>query len=167
MSITWHGRLEPFTVDSPSLITDLAPTVLALLGIESPRSFSGFDWSGVMRREEEPPDHRITHYQAHKGAVLSQHQSELARRAGLLELALIDGSMKEIYRIDKRQRRLFDLRRDPGENESLTIKKAQPSETLQTWIQTVTRGLTVVDEVPAEPLDPESAEQLRSLGYLE
>jgi arylsulfatase A-like enzyme len=167
MSITWPGHLDAGTVGAPALITDLAPTVMRLLGLEPPRDFQGFDWSGVLLRGENPPEGRITTYQAHKGAVISNHKSELARRSGLLEIGMIDGSLKEIYHVEKKRRRVFHLGEDPDEKWNLSTLKTQPSEALLSWLSFIADGLVAADEVPAEPLDPESAERLRALGYVE
>ena len=52
----------------------------------SPAEQNGFDWSGVLAGDE-PPENRVTRYQAHRGAVISKHDSDLARRSGLLEEA--------------------------------------------------------------------------------
>ena len=38
---------------------------------------------------------------------------------------------------------------------------------LLTWMRTVYDGLTDFDDAPPEPLDDESAEILRSLGYVD
>lgn len=167
MSITWPGHLPARKVAAPSLIIDLAPTVLGLLGVGPPQDFQGYDWTEVLLRGEKPPGNRITHYQAHRGAVMSHHQSDLARRSGLLEIGLIDGEIKEIFRTENKQRRLFNLAEDPEELVNIAPLKTEPSETLQAWGKVIANGLTSLDDVPAEPLDPESEERLRALGYLE
>lgn len=167
MSITWEGHVPPARIDAPAVLLDIAPTVLRMAGIDVPVEFDGFDWTAVMNGEETQPRDRVTHYQAHRGAVLSNHQSELARRSGLLEVALIDGSVKETFRIENDKRRVFDLAADPQELDSRADPKGDPTEALTSWMRTVYEGLTASDDTPPEPLDAESVEALRSLGYID
>jgi hypothetical protein len=99
--------------------------------------------------------------------VLSRHDSDLARRAGLLEVALVLGQRKEIFRVQNRRAWSFDLARDPGETERTGAAKALPSEGLQEWMRAVYAGLNRLDEHTPEPLDPESVRQLQALGYVD
>ena len=122
----------------------------------------------MLRAGKPSPAERVTRYQAHRGAVMSRHESDLARRSGLLEVALIDGAMKETFRIDKQVRRLFDLAEDPAESTSRTRPKDDASEALELWMREVYDGLTSFDvDATPEPLDEESAAALRSLGYVD
>ncbi len=166
MALVWPGRIRPATIDAPALITDLAPTILGLSGHESPESFRGLDWTPILEGGE-PPNGRVTRYQTHRGAVISKHDSDLARRAGLLEVGLIENNRKEIIRVEKGRRWLFDLGQDPGELASLGSLKDRPTEGMMAWMREVDKGLSSFDGVPPEPLDEESIEQLRSLGYVD
>jgi arylsulfatase A-like enzyme len=166
MSVTWKDRLQPGSIDAPSLIIDLAPTILGLLDAEGPSSFEGFDWVGVFSGDPAPMD-RQTRYQAHRGAVMSKHESDLARRSGLLEVGVIHDEKKEIFHVGTNRRQLYDLTSDPREEDDLSEKKAEPTEGLMTWMRTVFDGLSAVEDSPPEPLDEESVEMLRSLGYVD
>ncbi len=167
LSITWTGHIEPGSViDTPSLIIDIAPTVLGLLEHDVPESFEGFDWSGVLFGGDPPTD-RVTRFQAHKGAVISGHDSELSRTAGLLEVGIVQGLRKEIFRIGNEKRQLFDLAQDAAELENLSSPTAPPTEGLSEWMAIVIAGLGTADNVLPEPLDDESIEELRSLGYVD
>jgi arylsulfatase A-like enzyme len=167
MSITWKGRLAPRTIEAPALIIDLAPTLLSLLRQPHPSGFRGYDWAEVLIGGAEPPRGRLTHYQAHRGAVLSRHDSDLARRSGLLEVGLIQEGRKEVFRIEKNRRRVFDLEADPGETASVADPTEEPTEGLLDWMRTIYMTLASLDEELPEPLDEESAAQLRSLGYVD
>jgi len=166
LSITWKGRLAPRAIDSPALILDVAPTVLGLLAADEPASFEGIDWSAVFRGAPAPTDRR-TYYQAHRGAVMSKHESDLARRSGLLEVGTIHGTRKETFRVGKNRLHAFDLSADPGELNDLSRKGETPSEMLLVWMRTVYDGLVADDASLPEPLDEESIDALRSLGYVE
>jgi arylsulfatase A-like enzyme len=168
MAIAWGDRLSRGRVAGPALITDIAPTVLGLIGGDVPDGFSGFDWTGVLTAGAEPPTARVTHYQAHRGAVMSRHESDLARRSGVIEVGLIDGPIKETFRTQRQVRRVFDLSEDPGELHSRTAPKDNPSEALDGWMREVFTGLTSFDaDATPEPLDEESAANLKSLGYID
>ena len=166
MALIWPGRIQPATIDAPALITDLAPTILGLMGRKPPGSFRGLDWTPILEGTS-PPDGRITHYQTHRGAVISKHDSDLARRAGLVEVGMIENNRKEIIRIEKGRRWLFDLTRDPRELVSLGSLKDRPTEGLLAWMHEVDEALSNFDGMAPELLDEESIEQLRSLGYVD
>ena len=166
MSITWKGQLRPGSIEAPSLIIDLAPTILGLIEEEGPSSFEGFDWTGVFSGDAAPMD-RPTLYQAHRGAVMSKHESDLARRSGLLEVGIIHDEKKEVFHVGKNRRQFYDLAADPLELQDLSEKKETPTEGLMTWMRTVFDGLVAVEDSPPEPLDEESVEVLRSLGYVD
>jgi len=166
MSITWKGKLRPGAIEAPSLIIDLAPTILGMLEQEGPSTFEGFDWTGVFSGDAAPTG-RQTLYQAHRGAVMSKHESDLARRSGLLEVGVIHDEQKEIFHVGKSRRQFYDLTADPLELNDLSEKKADPTEGLMTWMRAVFDGLIAVEDSPPEPLDEESVEVLRSLGYVD
>lgn len=167
MAVRWPKQVPAGeTVDRASLLIDLAPTVMGLIGHGGETPFEGFDWSGVFAGDEAP-EGRITRYQAHRGAVLSKHDSDLARKAGLLEVGMIEKNRKEIFRMEKNRRWLFDLAEDPKELNSLGALQEAPTEGLQGWMRNVYQGLDKFDVTIPEPLDAESAEALRSLGYVD
>lgn len=165
MAIRWPGHVPESTVDAPALLIDLAPTILGLIERRAEGPFAGLDWTPVFDGAA-PPVNRITRYQAHRGAVLSKHDSDLARKAGLLEVGLIAKNRKEIFRLEKNRRWAFDLTADPEELESLSRINADPTEGLLTWMRSVFDGLGEFDHTIPAPLDEESVEALRSLGYI-
>jgi len=165
MSISWPGRLKPQVIDAPALITDLAPTILNLLGRTAPPGFTGYDWTAVL--DGATPPERITYHEAHRGAVISRHDSDLARRTGLLAVGVVAAQRKEVFRPANGERLVFDLTTDPAELESLAGRKEMPTEGLSQWLRVVTDSLAQFDDTPPQPLDEESIEQLRSLGYVD
>lgn len=166
LSITWPGTLEPRTVGLPALLIDVGPTLLGLAGVDGRPEFEGYDWAPYLRGAAAPVD-RVTHYQAHKGAVLGDHDSDIARKAGLLEVGTIRREFKEIFRIPNNRRQTFDLAADPAEVDNLSRVKENPTEGLQEWMRLVYEGLGSFDDDPPEPLDDEAAEVMRSLGYVD
>jgi len=166
-ALTWRGVLSPAVVEAPALNLDVAPTVAGLLGLRYPEEFRGFDWSAVLAGRDRPDPNRATRHQAHKGAVFSKHDSDLARRSGLLEVGVVQGGLKGIFRLKNGRHWKYDLSRDPVELHDLAQgqHENEPSERLAEWVETVDSGLNGLDAVSPEPLDEESVEQLRALGY--
>jgi arylsulfatase A-like enzyme len=165
MGFAWPGEIKPQTIDAPASLLDLGPTTLGLLGLRPPTAFRGYDWTPVLSGESSPPDERITHHQAHKGAV--QGDGKNARRQGLLEVGRIAGLEKQILRVKSDKLRIFDLSGDPRELKDLAGTGSQPTTELAAWLQQVREGLAASDELPPPTLDPESIEQLRALGYID
>ena len=97
--------------------------------------------------------------------VISDHNSDLARRSGLLEVAVIQQGLKEIFRVKNGRHWKFDLTADPRELVNLIEAKSAPSERLQGLIEVVSSGLNNLDTDVPKPLDEESIERLRALGY--
>ncbi len=167
MSITWNGHVEPMRLSAPALNIDLAPTLLSLAGLPVPDRFTGYDWAETLAGGGQQPLDRVTRYQAHKGAVITNHKSEMARRSGLLEVGMIHGWKKEVFRIGNNRRKLFDLANDPGETRNLSSREQEPTGLLVDWMESVYDELLAFEDMPPEILDPESIEQLKSLGYVD
>ncbi len=165
LGFVWPGRIPAGTIEQPALLLDVAPTVLGLLGLPTPASFRGFDWSPVFRGESAPP-RRTMFFQAHKGAVQLAHESADARLAGLLEVGRIDGSRKEVLDLRKGRIHVYDFARDPTESKDLAAPDQTPSESLATWLATVRLGLRAASDIPPADLDAESEAKLRALGYV-
>ena len=164
LAIVWPGHIAPAVIEAPATNVDVASTVLGLLGLSAPAEFRGFDWTPVFAGAPAPLD-RVTEHQAHRGAVLSNHDSEIQRRAGLLEVAVIQGGVKEILRVRGGRRARFDLTRDPGERTNLADAGSELSAGLERWLAVVDRSLNDQDVVPPQPLDAETAAKHRALNY--
>ena len=74
--------------------------------------------------------------------------------------------MKEIVRVTNGRRQVFDLGTDPGERNDLS-RDRKTSESLQSWRERVVHALENFGDDEIEPLDEESIEKLRALGYLD
>ncbi len=165
MGFAWRGEIEPRIIDAPASLLDIGPTTLGLLGLPVPSAFRGYDWAPVLSGQTPAPDARVTHHQAHKGAVQGDGGTS-ARRSGLLEVGRIADRRKEILRVRSQRLRIFDLSKDVREVKNLA-ESSDPSTELSTWLQEVREGLAASDELPPPSLDEESIEQLRALGYID
>jgi choline-sulfatase len=166
MGLAWQDRIASRVIDEPALIIDLAPTVLDLVDIAKPQQFKGTSWSKALSGGQQQT-HRSLCFQAHKGAVDGDHDSQKARSRGLLEVATIAGPRKEILRLRGMDRLLFDFEADPREITDLAQKNDANSTELMNCLGAVASGLESLDRLAVTGLDDESREQLRALGYLE
>ena len=167
MGIVWQGRIEPMNLSAPALISDVGPTILGLVDVAVPDYLRGFDWSGVLTNGEVADEARVTHYQAHKGSVNPKEEQVQVRQGGLLEVARMEESRKEILRVTNQRKRLFDVANDPQEEVDLATDQSAISESLRNWLETVRQGLELSDELPPPSLTDEDVEALRALGYID
>jgi arylsulfatase A-like enzyme len=166
MGLVWEGRIAPGVRSEPALITDLAPTLLSAAELEIPEFFQGFDWLPALSGTGAAPADRVTLFQAHKGTVLGTEDASRARQRGLLEVARIESEKKEVLRVGKDRRRVFDLNEDPAENRG-GRKDGELSPELARWLEQVRRGLELADDLPPPSLSDEDLEAMRALGYID
>jgi len=166
MGMTWKGTVEQRVFQQQATILDIAPTILELLGYEVPDTFSGISWAAAAKGGELPHEREIC-YQAHKGAVHGERDSDRKRSKGLLSVGVVTHDRKEILRVKNGRHLLFDLEVDPGEFEGLLAAETQPSERLLECLGTISEGLGALDRLATKKLDDETVEQLKALGYIE
>ncbi|MEE4272676.1 MAG: sulfatase [Thermoanaerobaculales bacterium] len=166
MGIRWKGTIEPHVIDEQATILDIAPTILGLLGEETPEPFVGMSWAGALTGGETPGE-RLLCYQAHKGAVLGEHDDDRKRSKGLISVGYVEEDSKEILRVKNNTHMLFDLDSDPGELANLVEANGPPSNRLLECLVTISEGLGAMDRLKAKKLDDETIEQLKALGYIE
>jgi arylsulfatase A-like enzyme len=167
MGIVFPGQVAPRVESAPALISDIAPTVVSLLSFEVPDFFQGFDWAPVFSGEIASPMDRITHYEAHKGAVRPYEAKEGFRERGLMEVGRLAGKKKELFRLKGDKHMEFDLVDDQGEVEDLVSTDSEISAGLKKWLIQVQKGLVLADDLPPPSLSEEDTEALRALGYLD
>jgi arylsulfatase A-like enzyme len=167
LSITWPAAIEPGTIDTSTLITDVAATLLALAGVPGNDGFSGINWAPVLRGEQPEPEGRVTFFQGHRGAVDPVEDPTDLRRKGLLEVGRLEGRRKEIIVVNKGTRQIFDVTNDPGEVQNLVAPDSPPSAELVEWLETVQEWLARAADEPPPEISDEDAERLRALGYIE
>ncbi len=166
MGMRWKGTVEQRVIHRQATILDLAPTVLDLLGYESPETFSGISWAEAVKGGKLPAERTIC-YQAHKGAVHGEHDDDRKRSKGLLSVGIVHEDRKEIFRIKKNTNILFDLGSDPAELKNLVVDDGPATDPLLECLGTISEGLGALDRLSSKKLDEETIEQLRALGYIE
>lgn len=167
MGVVFEGKLRPGIEASPAMISDIAPTVVGLAGLEVPEFFQGLDWTPVFAGTVDSPADRVTRYETHKGAVGPHEVGKNLRRKGLLEVGILQAGVKESYRVKEGELASFDLAQDAAEIDNLAGEDGTISAALQSWLSEVQQGLELSDELPPPSLSDDDMEALRALGYLD
>jgi arylsulfatase A-like enzyme len=160
--IRWTGRVEPDQVMAePVGLTDLAPTLLELIGVERPDGLQGESLVALLRGRSDPrPDRPIYLYRRHyDGEALADGIYVKGEQFGLRM-----GRWKLIVGPEEASTELFDLAADPQERVNLAEREPERVAALRRhltlWRQTHTR-----DGPAAAPLSNEDRKRLEALGY--
>jgi choline-sulfatase len=164
--VYWPGRVSRQEIAEPASILDLAPTIMGLLGHPVAAGYRGVDWSAVLTGTGTGDPGRTLWFQTHKGRVIGNPDPVSARLGGLTGLGMLRDGRKELVQIERRDRTLFDLVRDPGEHLDISGAGDRPSPELQAWIDHVKEALANPDQPPPIELSAEDIRKLRALGYL-
>ena len=142
--------LEPRRVTDTVRHIDVAPTLLDLLGLESPAQFQGRSVAALLRGESMPP---------------VPHVAETSWR-GIHRRSVRAGRWKLIVDELAGSAQLFDLEADPQESVDLSEQEPDQVRRLRELLAAETRPPAgVVVEGAEGVVDPEAEEALRSLGY--
>jgi arylsulfatase A-like enzyme len=158
-------------VAAPVAHIDLAPTLLALAGIERPTSWQGRDLSALARGEAaSAADHPRLAHCSFAGSQIERPDEVAAvmsdRRGARFKLIAALNDEGELT-----SQSLFRLDHDPGELQNL-VGEGSPDtvEVLRamiSWLQsTVAEDLSMGLQASAEPMDPATREWMQALGYL-
>jgi arylsulfatase A-like enzyme len=141
------GRRIPWLVES----LDLAPTLLGLVGIDPPAAFQGFDLSSRLADRVGPRDAihavRARGAEAFLARTVRTRDWKLIRRHGRTEL--------------------YDLATDPHEQRNRAAAESERVESLSSRLRGPVPETGGGSATTGAGLEPETAEQLRALGYLE
>lgn len=144
-----RGAGRPGRVAEPVLLTDVMPMLLDALGLPIPPGVQG----GVPGRTERP--------------VFAEVNPLPAESEDGDQRAWIEGDWKLLWS-HRDGARLFDVARDPGETRDLGPEEperlAAMRERLERYVESLPRPTA---QGPERVIDPETAEALRSLGYVE
>ena len=150
---------KPVVLMETSII-DIMPTLLSLVGVEIPAGVEGADLAPVAFGKE--PEHdRAT-------------QGELYRKNSLiLQVSHRRSGAKLIQRFNRRKVEAYDITSDPGEQSELPVEElTHPGmlDELHGWLASawpVFHSRITEHGVASLEMDRETAERLRSLGYIQ
>jgi len=151
---------EPLRVSNQVRNLDLAPTLLDLAEISIPKSFQGESLVPLMQPRGEAEVRDRTSY--------ASLPALLFRDAALQE-SVSSGSWSFVRDIDAPQReRLFDLRVDPDEEVDLIEIESEAADRLRPLLDAYQQRTPLPGVVRTEiRIDPQIADKLRALGYLQ
>jgi arylsulfatase A-like enzyme len=164
--IIWGPRIPARKVEAPVSLLDIAPTILDAAGIKRPRDMRGRSLLAARRGAGQALFSDLVGW---RDPWPGPH--------GIPRQAILIGDTKLIHNLGATapEFELYDLRRDPAERNNLagTAAQAAPGadfERLRAKLAAVNENLR---EPPAEaepsgpPMDDESRERLKSLGYIQ
>ena len=148
-------RVEPRRIEAVTRNVDLAPTLLAQLGVSWDEPFQGEDLSPLLdgRSGEDPLQ---VYAQASLRAVrIVQARSYQAH-----------GWKYIAHTLPETREELFDLRADPLERRNLILEDLDRAEQMRYGLEAMLQTMPVVEGGLVQ-LTPEERRHLKSLGYLE
>jgi arylsulfatase A-like enzyme/Flp pilus assembly protein TadD len=131
-------------------LVDIVPTVLAMLGVEPPQDLDGID---------------LTQPATAPRPIFLETLQGLADHGWAALLGVREGSMKYIYGPEVE---LYDLDRDPYEEEDLAAARPQLAATMQKRLEAFFGEdlEQAASAGPAQALSPDAIAKLEALGYL-
>ncbi|MEM9404953.1 MAG: sulfatase [Acidobacteriota bacterium] len=146
---------------SPASLVDVAPTLLELLSLEAPESFTGRSLKGAWTGDFDEARHRYSFGDRHT-AIRVKSRSTFKNP---LEIALETSGTKVIFSFEKRQARFYDIAGDPSENRPLQESPIEARPPLARQLANWYRGLEKF-ESRSGVLSDEDREKLEALGYI-
>ena len=148
------GMQVPAQPQGIGRLLDVAPTILAVAGIEIPE-----DWQGTDLVVPIPPTRTAFAEEDHEGNVITA-----ARRGTLKLIRAQAGNPRGLPEVE-----LFDVRRDPGETQNLASDREVEVADLDNEIVAITTGAadSAVASAGEVEMDDATRERLRALGYIE
>jgi arylsulfatase A-like enzyme len=144
------GRQGGRVVKQPVMLVDIFPTIVDLLGLQSPPPVRGLSLVPAMEGDEAAP---------HAGRT---------RIAEYGQPAIYAGSLKLIERENGAE--LFDLSRDPEERRNLAHALPEKGDELRARYAELKRlgpGTPAADESPLPEVTTQMREELKALGYMD
>ncbi|MEE8170430.1 MAG: sulfatase [Phycisphaerae bacterium] len=139
------------TAEGMASLTDVAPTVLAWLGLPVPTDLDGVDLRPRRQSPRRPPSNRILYAEGVYNAPPAW--------------AVREGPIKLHYSLRDKKGRLFDLASDPGEQVDLSAKRPETYQRLFDAWQAFAKAEREGDPLPKPP--KKDLKRLEQLGYLD
>jgi len=165
--IFWRsgGVLGGRVVDEPAELIGVYPTLLEAAGIDGgDASIDGRSHAGALRGEartsREPPRPRMSETETKGRAATRGPRHPLEA----IELA---GRKLHLWRNAAGRRELYDLRSDPGERRDLCASEPEGARALESILARRMRDAGAAPAAGSAAIDPETEEELRSLGYID
>ena len=158
MLMRWPGQLKPgMRVPTTVSLLDLAPTFIDIAGIPTPQGFQGRSLLPLLRGESVPEQAAFSHLDLHDIRMDSNHDDryDLVRNLNTGYPLLFDAQTDPAQRSDLSRTQIeqvqeFAVKLEQRKNESEDMRKALPLSGKDLKIE----------------LDPDMADKLKALGYI-
>lgn len=156
------GGPEGRIVDSLVEITDIAPTILHWLEMDSPKEFEGRSLLEIMENSNAVEDRKVC-------SIIARFNSMCAVRSQTHKLILTGDTGTNAFGIPiSSGYELYDMQRDPEERVNIFSMDSPVAMKLMRHLDSWLRIRKVVDEnAEGVTFSEEELERLRSLGYIE
>ena len=141
-------------IDAPTSIVDIAPTILTAAGVAPSGTLPGVDLARYWETAALARNERVLYSQSAPGP--DKDLIRMVRR----------GNLKLITNRETGQREVYDLAADPAEQADLSASRPKLADELSALMDQFFVH-SDEDQPNTLELDAETAERLRSLGYLE
>ena len=162
------GRGAGTRVVTPVSGVDLAPTILDVAGVPAPEGLRGRSLltlaSGATRADEAAPI-RVTGMRINR----KKFSRSVREARGDHNLVARQGPWKSIWNIDTGTIELYRLSDDPSEDHDLAKREPQRARAMQRASERWLASCRPASPQPASgpPIDAESLERLKALGYVD
>lgn len=143
---------------------DIMPTVLDLIGVETPASVEGASLLPLIEGRDESPRmgyaEALNTLDAHAPEKLPDHQRDLL-------FSVVDNDWKLIYHREfPENSELYHLAEDPIEMNNVIDAYPEEAKRLMAWLSR-SKAMELELREPEKPMDPEALQKLEALGYLQ
>jgi arylsulfatase A-like enzyme len=169
-----HGRGKGLTVDAQVRLLDLAPTIVAVAGLDAPPSFEGVDLRRVIDGHT-PPLPALSQLDLPVGERVMSMRTlhwKLYPRAAMMGNPFSNIEPPFLTRVKNRYQRwrhpyvLFDLENDAGEHIDVLAENFWNSTGLEKLIDRLSTERPTPKPIPTVTVDDTTTEQLEALGYI-
>ena len=133
----------------PVVNTDFMPTLLELVGLESPRGLDGQSFAGALTGAAAPRERAFFWHFPH-------YTNQGSRPAG----AVRDGVWKLVEHYDDGRVELYNLARDPGESEDLSAREPERMSALRERLAEWRRAVGAQENARNPDFDPAQYKEL-------
>jgi arylsulfatase A-like enzyme len=140
-------------------LVDLMPTVLGILGVESPGGLDGVDVASTWRSQERLAE-RYLFAEAEMSAGFEFDLEKVD-----VKKAVRNSRFKLHYNTAAQTKELYDLLSDPGETQNLADAQHRAGDQLMRRLEQFLSDPATSQ--PVAPLSPEQRKSLKSVGYID
>jgi len=168
LALRWPGVVAPRSLDAPVELVDVMPTVLDLLGLSVPPEVDGVSLAPALRDPAGPLPERPA-FSEQRSSRSDCARLGLGGSCRLDRLAVQGPRFKLVVSTRPPWRRLFDLEADPLERRDVAAEYPEELARLSALAEAYRHDTAAgrADSGGARPLDAQTREQLRALGYLD